>query len=94
MTYCSKGVMFKLEYSIILQNYIKTESLRLTNNPQYLHKRTILRNFTIWKHQYLIELSSAGISQISVRTHIRGLSYIFFVNQALQSFYAESNSCV
>lgn len=51
MTYCSKGVMFKLEDSMILQNYIKTESLILTNSPQYLHKRIILPNFAKWKYQ-------------------------------------------
>ena len=48
MTYCSKGVMFKLEDSMILQNYMKTESLILTNSPQYLHKRIILPNFAKW----------------------------------------------
>ena len=51
MTYGSKEVMFKFEYSMILQNYIKTESLILTNSPQYLHKRIILPNFAKWKYQ-------------------------------------------
>ena len=49
MTYCSKGVMFNLEYSMILQNYIN-ESLILTNSSQYLHKRIILPNFAKWKY--------------------------------------------
>ena len=50
MTYCSKGVMFNLEYSMILQNYIN-ESLILTNSSQYLHKSIILPNFAKWKYQ-------------------------------------------
>ena len=50
MTYCSKGVMFNLEYSMILQNYIN-ESLILTNSSQYLHKIIILPNFAKWKYQ-------------------------------------------